>query len=84
VRHPCFDFTTEGGKRIFNTNESKHPTRRGAPEHVAYFVNPSNRDSSSSDVANMFDAMVRFVTIAILVREYPQDIMIYLTKEFSK
>jgi len=33
---------------------------------------------------NMFDAMVRFVTIAILVREYPQDIMIYLTKEFSK
>ncbi len=28
--------------------------------------------------------MVRFVTIAILVREYPQDIMIYLTKEFSK
>jgi hypothetical protein len=31
-----------------------------------------------------FDAMVRFVTIAILVREYPQDIMIYLTKEFSK
>ena len=25
VRHPCFDFTTEGGKRIFNTNESKHP-----------------------------------------------------------
>jgi hypothetical protein len=32
----------------------------------------------------MFDAMVRFATIAILVREYPQDIMIYLTKEFSK
>jgi len=32
----------------------------------------------------MFDAMVRFVTIAILVHEYPQDIMIYLTKEFSK
>ena len=29
VRHPCFDFTTEGGKRIFNINESKHPTRRG-------------------------------------------------------
>src|ERR1700730_11495316 len=29
VRHPCFDFTTEGGKRIFNTNESKDPTRRG-------------------------------------------------------
>src|SRR5258705_7676074 len=40
------------GKHIFNTNESKHPTRRGAPEHVAYFANPSNRDSSSSDVAN--------------------------------
>jgi len=34
--------------------------------------------------SNMFDAMVRYVTIAILVREYPQDIMIYLTKEFSK
>jgi len=33
---------------------------------------------------NMFDAMVRFVTIAILVREYPQDFMIYLTREFSK
>jgi len=32
----------------------------------------------------MFDAMVRFVTIAILVREYSQDFMIYLTKEFSK
>src|SRR4030095_2618680 len=29
VRHPCFDFATEGGKRIFNINESKHPTRRG-------------------------------------------------------
>jgi hypothetical protein len=26
VRHPCFDFATEGGKRIFNTNEPKHPT----------------------------------------------------------
>ncbi len=39
VRHPCFDSTTEGGKRIFNTNESKHPTRRGTPEHVAYFAN---------------------------------------------
>jgi hypothetical protein len=33
---------------------------------------------------NRFDAMVRFVTIAILVCECPQDIMIYLTKEFSK
>ena len=33
---------------------------------------------------NMFDEIVRFVTIAILVRKYPQDIMIYLTKEFSK
>jgi len=32
----------------------------------------------------MFDAMVRFVTIAILASEYSQDIMIYLTKEFSK
>src|SRR5436190_9999559 len=39
VRHPCFDFTTEGGKRIFNTNESKHPIRRGTPEQVAYFAN---------------------------------------------
>ena len=25
VRHPCFDFTTEGGKRIFNTNEKQTP-----------------------------------------------------------
>lgn len=33
---------------------------------------------------NMFDAMVRSVTIAILVRQHPRDIMIYLTKEFSK
>lgn len=33
---------------------------------------------------NMFDAMVRSVTIAILVSEYPRDIMINLTKEFSK
>jgi hypothetical protein len=30
VRHPCFDFTTEGGKRIFNTNESKHSRGSGA------------------------------------------------------
>lgn len=37
-----------------------------------------------TSISDMFDAMVRFVTIAILVREYPQDIMIYLTKEFSK
>jgi len=33
---------------------------------------------------NMFDAMICFVTIASTVCEYPQDIMIYLTKEFSK
>src|SRR5262249_12121134 len=25
VRHPCFDFATEGGKRIFNTNEKRPP-----------------------------------------------------------
>jgi hypothetical protein len=25
VRHPCFDSTTEGGKRIFNTNEKQTP-----------------------------------------------------------
>ena len=41
-------------------------------------------DGPTSISDKMFDAMVRFVTIAILVREYPQDIMIYLTKEFSK
>src|SRR5262249_53832621 len=32
VRHPCFDSTTQGGKRILNTNEQKHrtTTRHGA------------------------------------------------------
>ncbi len=39
MRHPCFDFATEGGKRIFNTNESKTPNRRETRRQVAYFAN---------------------------------------------
>jgi hypothetical protein len=57
----------------------KYPSLRKALENKRI---PDSYYGPISD--NMFDAMVGFVTIAILVREYPQDIMIYLTKEFSK
>ena len=59
----------------------KYPSLRKALENKRI---PDSYYGPTSISDNMFDAMVRFVTIAILVREYPQDIMIYLTKEFSK
>jgi len=59
----------------------KNPKLRKALENKRI---PDSYYGPTSISDNMFDAIVRFVTIAILVREYPQDIMIYLTKEFSK
>ncbi len=55
----------------------KYPSLRKALENKRI---PDSYYGPTSISDNMFDAMVRFVTIAILVREYPQDIMIYLTK----
>ena len=50
--HPCFASTTEGGKRIFNTNESKDQTRRGHRRTSLTSRIASKRDSSRRDVSN--------------------------------
>jgi hypothetical protein len=53
VRHPCFDSTTEGGKRIFNANEKQMLQHHEGHRSTSLTVQAaSNRDSSSRHVAN--------------------------------
>ena len=59
----------------------EYPSLRKALENKRI---PDSYFGPTSISDNMFDAMVRSVTIAILVRQHPKDIMINLTKEFSK
>src|SRR6185436_833411 len=61
VRHPCFDFATEGGKRIFNTNELKH-LRRRSTEHPAYFADsqqPRFIDARRCELSITVERLVR-------------------------
>jgi hypothetical protein len=77
----CEELYHVDGRGFSRAYMGKYPSLRKALENKRI---PDSYYGPTSISDNMFDAMVRFVTIAILVREYPQDIMIYLTKEFSK